>query len=311
MRVLSLVSNSEARFYKQETRLLRDRGVDLETFPVPGYSQNADRSNGSRSIGAYLQSYPRAISEAYREYDVVHANYGLTAPPAVLQSACPVVLTLWGSDLLGEFGWLSRLCAARADAVIVMSDEMSAELDVDSHVVPHGVDFDRFRPIDRSEARATVSWDEDGYQVLFPYDRSREIKNFPRAQRVVELAEERLGEPIELRTVTGAEHEDMPPYLNAADVMLLTSRREGSPNSVKEALACNVPVVSTDVGDVSDRLSNVSRSAVADTDGELADRLVEILRSDRRSDGREEIRELSLERQVDRIQDVYRAVLAK
>lgn len=310
MRVLSLVSNSEARFYKQETDLLRNRGVDLETFPVPDLQPNT-AGTGSRSVPAYLRSYQRAVTEAYREYDVVHANYGLTAPPAVIQSACPVVLTLWGSDLLGTFGWLSQLCAARADAVIVMSEEMDGALDVDSYVVPHGVDFDRFQPIDRTKARRMAGWDEEGYQVLFPYNRSRDVKDFPRAQRVVGLAEERLGEPIELRTVSGVPHDDMPKYLNAADTMLLTSRREGSPNSVKEALACNVPVVSTDVGDVADRLSEVSLSGVANTDADLAALLVDVLESDRRSNGRETVRDLSLDHQVDRIQEVYRSILAE
>jgi glycosyltransferase involved in cell wall biosynthesis len=98
-------------------------------------------------------------------------------------------------------------------------------------------------------------------------------------------------------------------YMNAADVLLLTSHREGSPNSVKEAMACNLPVVSVDVGDVAERLETVSPSVVHTEDSDLTAALVELLRAGERSNGREIIREISLTGQIDRLVDVYRRAI--
>jgi glycosyltransferase involved in cell wall biosynthesis len=100
----------------------------------------------------------------------------------------------------------------------------------------------------------------------------------------------------------------MPTYMNAADALLLTSNREGSPNAVKEALACNLPVVSTDVGDVRERLSGVSPSAVCTTDDGLTDALVDVLAQGARSNGRDIVREVSVSRTRDRLHAVYQQV---
>jgi glycosyltransferase involved in cell wall biosynthesis len=135
------------------------------------------------------------------------------------------------------------------------------------------------------------------------------VKDFPRARRVVERARERAEVPIELQTISGVEHEDMPTYMNAADVLLLTSKREGSPNTVKEALACNLPVVSTDVGDVRERLADVSYSTVGRTDDELVDGLVTAIDADEPSNGREAAREVGLGAMADQIVDVYQSAL--
>ncbi len=111
-----------------------------------------------------------------------------------------------------------------------------------------------------------------------------------------------------MQAVHGVDHDTVPDYMNAADALLLTSRSEGSPNSVKEALACNTPVVSVDVGDVSERLAGVSPSLVSDDDSDLIDELVSILESDIEPNGREAAREVSVERTADQMIDVYERV---
>lgn len=98
----------------------------------------------------------------------------------------------------------------------------------------------------------------------------------------------------------------MPVYMNAADRQLVTSKRERSPNTVKEALACALPLVSTDVGDVADRLAGVTPSAVADTDPELVAALRDILVDPVCSNGREATREVSVTRTSQRLRAVYR-----
>ncbi|WP_170977377.1 glycosyltransferase family 4 protein [Halorussus salinisoli] len=308
MNVLNLVSNEDARFFEQQTEVLERRGVDCATMKPPG-DHVAREDVTERSAGDYLRFVPQVVSESLDGYDVVHANYGLTAPAALAQVRLPVVLSLWGTDLMGEYGWLSKQCARYCDAVIVMSDEMARELGQPCHVIPHGIDMDRFAPRPTEEARTEVGWDPDARHVLFPYPPSQEVKNHSRARRVVERASERVDADVELQVVYGVAHAEVATYMNAADALLLTSEHEGSPNSVKEAMSCNLPVVSTDVGDVSDRLDGVSASHVSDSDDELVEGLVDVLDDPRRSDGREAVRDISLERMAERIEGVYESVV--
>jgi glycosyltransferase involved in cell wall biosynthesis len=303
--VLSLVTTESASFYQNQVAGLERLGVDVTTISLP-----AKTDQQSRSVADYLRLYPTVLRHSFGEYDLVHANYGLTAPLALAQPTLPVVLSLWGSDLLGQYARVSRACARQCDAVVVMSDEMAAALDRDCHVIPHGVNLRQFSPVPHREAQADVGWATDRRHVVFPYNPDREVKDFPRARRVVDRVEERVDEPVELHAVTGVPHERMPVYMSAADVILVTSSREGSPNTIKEALACNTPIVSTDVGDVRERLAGVSPSAVGHTDEELAAAVVRILESGERSNGRTSIEHLSVSAACERLQSIYEDVLA-
>ncbi|MFW5978159.1 MAG: glycosyltransferase, partial [Halohasta sp.] len=219
------------------------------------------------------------------------------------------VVSLWGSDLLGDYGAVGRWAAHIADEVVVMSPEMAAELDRDCHVIAHGINLDRFYPEPQSTCQQQLGWDPEAAHVLFPYPPTREVKDLPRAEKVAAAAADRLDRPLELHTVSGVAHEEMYVYMNAADALLLTSKREGSPNSVKEAMACNLPVVSVDVGDVAERLAPVTPSAVDDDDEILAESLAAILRRGERSNGREVVREISLASQIDRLVEIYRLAI--
>jgi glycosyltransferase involved in cell wall biosynthesis len=305
VRVLSLVTNGEARFYKQQVAGLRERGVEVDSMEIGGdRPEHTDNVQG-RSIGDYARFYGSALRRSLDDYDLVHASYGLTAPPAVLQPRLPTVLTLWGSDVMGTYGPLSRCCARGADEVIVMSAEMAEAIGQPCTILPHGIDTDRFAPTEQAEAQAELGWDGDRHQVLFPYGTDRPVKDYPRAEWIADAAADRLDAPLELQTVTGVDHDRMPVYMNAADALLLTSTREGSPNSVKEALACNLPVVATDVGDVALRLRDVDPSVVARRDEDLIDGLVDVLSAGERSNGRRVAGEVDLETQLSRLTDVY------
>lgn len=293
-------------FFDQQISVLEEHGVSCTVVQVP-----TSAGDGSRGVGQYLRFYGRLLREVRRgDYDLVHGNFGLVAPFALSQPVRPVVLSFWGTDVHGEYGWVSERCAKHADARVVMSEEMAAELPTDSHVIPHGVDFDLFRPIPRQEALAEFGWDPDHRHVLFPYEPSRGVKDYPRAERVVDAARDRLSVPVELHAVHGVPHDHIPQYMNAADALLLTSKWEGSPNAVREALACNLPVVSTDVGDVSHRLDGVSLSSVCRDDDELVEQLVTVLERGERSNGRETATDLSLQGMGDQLIDVYEDVLA-
>jgi glycosyltransferase involved in cell wall biosynthesis len=311
LRVLNLVPNDDSRFFGQQVETLERLGVECTTLQVPGKREYDDGDTSGRSVADYARLYPRALRASFADFDLIHANYGLTAPHALCQPNLPVVLSLWGTDLYGKYGRVSRFCARFADAVVVMSPAMAETLGREAHVLPHGVDLSLFRPAPTAPARRRVGWEADGYHVLFPYPPERGVKDYPRAERVVDIVDTRLSAPVTLHTVTGVAHDEMPSYHNAADALLLTSRHEGSPNAVKEALACNVPVVATDVGDVATRLADLDHSHVCRSDAELANGLLDALTAENRTQGREAVRAISVERTGERLLELYRDVVAE
>ena len=299
MRVLQLITSTRS-FYEQQVEALEARGIECTTVSVPG----TYAADSPHTVWDYVRYYPKVLDHSLDEYDLVHANYGLVGPFALAQPTRPVVLSLWGTDLLGDYGWLrtlSRTSARLADAVVVPSEPMAEALGRPASLIPFGVNMDLFEPEPKQEARQRLGWDDEPV-VLFPYDRNREEKDFPRAKRVVE----RLESDARLHEVTDATHEEMPTYMNAADALLVTSRHEAGPMAVKEAAACNLPVVSTDVGFVRETLDGVSRSQVCETTDELVAALDAVLAAGERSDGRQAVRSDSVSRLGDRLATLYR-----
>lgn len=198
-------------------------------------------------------------------YDVVHAHYGLSGVPALFRNHTPLVITLHGSDaLLGRFQPLvSKAVCSLADAVIVVSKGILTR--VPGEIIPCGIDMDVFQPRDRAAARARLGLPGNKKLVLFPFDPERKVKRYALAQAAVES----LGDPdIQILAVGGKPNKEMPWYYSAADVMILSSASEGSPTSVKEALACNLPVVSTDVGDVHDIMDGIPGCEICEDDAD-------------------------------------------
>ena len=310
MRVLSIVTNRHATFYEKQTESLEKRGIEItHVYPPTQSSDHEERQEIERTKLEYARLYAKTLRKSTGEYDLIHANYGLTAPFALAQPKRPVVLSLWGSDLAGRLGTVSKHCAKYCDESIVMSDEMRQQLDMNTHVIPHGIDMEQFSPRNQLHAQKDLEWDSDSKHVLFPYDPTRNVKNYALAEQVVEQVQEEFVKPVELQVVYGVDHDDMPLYVNAADCLLLTSRREGFPNSVKEAMACNLPVVSTDVGGVRKWIEPVENSFVGTSKEDLADALTTVIRRGERSNGRAHAGNLSLDAMATDIIEVYNKAL--
>ena len=305
MDVLVLTTYDESPFLCQQLEALEERGVSTTLLSVPG-----DVGAGtSRRPWHYLQYFGDVRREAGQGYDLIHAHYGLTAPMALAQRQLPVVLSLWGTDLEGPGGPISRACAPLCDEVVVMTEEMADRVPTAATVLPFGIDLEKFQPADQHRAREQVGWAHDECHVLFPYPPERTVKNYPRASEIVGTDDNLLERPVNLQVVHGVDHDEVPTYMNAADALLLTSDREGSPTSVKEALACNLPVVALAVGDVHTRLAGVDPSVVARTDAELVDGLIDVLERGERSNGRQAAREISQEAVVDDLLERYRRAI--
>lgn len=287
-------------FVRQQAEHLRKAGHQVDVFHV---QNNRSRLN-------YLTSpFDLFWRTRTMSYDVVHAHYGLSGFPALFRYKTPFVITLHGSDaLMGHIQPLiSKAVCSFADAVIVVSKGISARIAGD--IIPCGIDLEVFKPIDRTAARMRLGLPLRGKLVLFPFDPLRKIKRYELARAAVDT----LSDPdAQIITVCGKRNEDMPWYYSAADVMVLCSQSEGSPTSVKEALACNIPVVSTDVGDVREIIDGIDGCEICGEDRvSLAQGLKRVLgrQSEKPFEGRSFMQRYDQSRVVAAILKVYERVI--
>ncbi len=290
-------------FVYEQVRALRALGVEMDVLFV----------NGRASRWNYLLGYPRLWRQLhYVAYDLIHAHYVFAGLIARAQCRLPVVQSFHGAgEMLGYQGWLCKRLAPLMDAVIVTSAEHKAQLGHDeAHIIPCGVDLELFAPRPRAEARAELGWDAERKVVLWVGD--------PRPEKRVDLvraAYEALRarrDDVDLHLVSRVEHRLVPTYMNAADVFLLTSDTEGSPVVIKEAMACNLPIVSVAVGDVPQVIAGVEGCYLAErTVEDLAAKLELALAFGRRTEGREAIRHLQTTGEARAILALYQEVLAR
>lgn len=231
-----------------DTPNIRDQVEDLKKL---GVSVDVYYIDGMRKLN-YLLSALRILALNFmpRKYDLIHAFYGHSGALAKLQRKYPVIVTFLGSDLLSKRdGWIGKYAAHKADGVIVMTDEMKiASGRVDARIIPFDPDTTTFTPSPMSEARADLGLPPDKKLILFPWNPARPEKQFDLAQEAVEILKKQL--EIELLAVFDQPRAVIAKYMNACDAMILTSSHEGAPLAVREAMACKLPIISVDVGDV-------------------------------------------------------------
>ena len=290
-------------FVCQQVEQLRRFGHVVDVVNILGFESKMNYLRCTLDVVRMTRAVP---------YDIVHAHYGYSAYPAMFRFRAPLVITLHGSDVLGGVfeGVCTRAVARFAHAVIVVSEEMRKR--IQGIVIPCGVDLSVFKPYERDEARARLRWPKSRKIVLFPFDPARREKRYDLARKSAErLVQE--GVDAELKTVCNVANSEMPWCYSAADAMLLCSDREGSPTSVKEALACNLPVVATDVGDVRELFSGVAGTRICPQDvGAIACSLREVLEGSRKAfQGRLAMARYDQALTVEKIVGVYAEVLAK
>jgi glycosyltransferase involved in cell wall biosynthesis len=197
--------------------------------------------------------------------------------------------------------------------VITVSLEIKEELGrSDAHVIPMGIDKELFRPLARTDARVQLGWPLDEHTVLFVGDTKNPVKRFGLARDAVMQAVGSASFPIVLRVCNNVAPETMPVYMNAADVLVITSEHEGGPLVLREALACNLPVVSVDVGDARMRLARVPGCilAVSDRPEAIASALVNVLKECKHVDGINGISELDDQIIAQELLTIYKGVCA-
>jgi glycosyltransferase involved in cell wall biosynthesis len=228
------------RWVRDQIEEVRRRGIEVDLFSFPP---------GSRE---YVPATRRLRSLLRRQrFDLVHAHYGLPGWCALLAGARPLLVTFHGTDVRHTIvGPLSRRLAWRVDLVAAVSRALFASENgrpglprvPSSAVLPCGPDLDRFGPLSRAEARASLGLDPESRYLFFPANPARPEKRHDRAAEVAAVC------GAELLTGGSIEPERMPLWLNAANAVLVTSDYEGFGLAAVEALACDVPVLSTPVG---------------------------------------------------------------
>lgn len=242
------------------------------------------------------------------QYDLIHAHFGYNGIPAALQKQVPFVISYCGTDLNHpKHRPISKWVAKRADACIVKSESLRQLLNHPAHLIPNGVDMDHFKPSDKQDARRRLKLKPDTKYILFVCtDLARPEKRYALAKEAVAQA------GYELLVMSNATPAEAPLYFNAVDALILSSHYEGSPNVIKEALACNVPIVSTDVGDVKTHIQHVHNCQICtDTPNALAQGLHTVLADGNPSNGRKQIAHLSTDSVGKQIVHLYQNILDK
>lgn len=237
--VCSINSGKISPFITEQVNALIKLGIEVDFFTI--------KKKGLLGYLGHLPALMRVVKR--KKYDLIHAHYGLSGLLATLQRSLPVVITFHGSDINNKKVLpFSRLGARLSAYNIVVESGFGALLGQihKTMVIPCGVDFDTFFVIEKNKARELLHISPDEKIVLFSSHFGNAVKNYPLARQAVDkLGDTRL---VELKNFTRSE---VNTWMNAADALLVTSYSEGSPQVVKEALTCRLPVISTPVGDVS------------------------------------------------------------
>jgi glycosyltransferase involved in cell wall biosynthesis len=281
-------------FVAAQVKHLEQEGIDIEVLVLAGRLRKLIYPKGVFELQRRLRG---------RKIDLIHAHFGYVGWVARTQWKLPVIVTFHGDDALGTINargsttMFSRTTAAICrrlgpitSAIIVQSDQMKCRFRCRNvHVIPHEVDLDVFRPTDRTAARHALGLAEDKKYVLFAADPKIPVKRFPLARKVVD--ELRIHDPsIELLIACREPQPRLALYMSACDALVFPSFQEGSPNVVKQAMACNLPIVATDVGDVRGIISGTVGCHIASpTVDDFTTKLGEILRTPLRTAGREHV----------------------
>lgn len=267
MKILFVLSNNHERgitpIVGNQAEALVEAGVKVDFFYINGKGW----LNYLKSI-IQLRRYLRT-----NHYYAIHAHYSFSGYVASLAGAKPLVVSLMGSDVK-DSNYLKFLIPIFAKlfrwrALIVKSRDMYRDLGVEwATVFPNGVNTERFQPRPKEENQKHLGWEPKKKHILFPANIARQEKDYALAEAAIK---EFVNGGVRELEIEVHSFDDYTPnaetryWYNAADVVLLTSVYEGSPNAIKEAMACSLPIVSTNVGDVEERMSGVEGCYVVDS----------------------------------------------
>lgn len=308
MRILVIASfnkRSFAPFIVEQAEALEALGAEVDFFGLQG-----------KGVRGYLKNLP-SLKKKIRNFrpNVIHAHYGLSGLFANLQRCVPVVTTYHGSDI-NEKKVLpfSRLAMHLSVWNIFVSKRTLgiAKPKKKYSLLPCGIDLSDLQFIEKTEARRQMQLNQSKRYVLFAGAFDNGVKNAALAKECMHLLKDENAELLELKGYT---RDEVMFLMCAVDALLMTSVSEGSPQVIKEAMACGCPIVSLDVGDVKERITGIEGCFVAETRDpkEIADLLQKALAFDGKTNGRDKIIADGLDNKLvaERLMEIYESVCIK
>jgi len=322
MKVLYVIpgeeNGSSMIFAKRQIHFLSTQNINTSSFYL--------RSRSNPIIYFREISRFRKLIRLFKP-DIVHCHYGTaTAFFAAFTHSKPLVITYHGSDLnflktenrVKEVirKLLSQVAALRASAIICVSEKLKKKLwwkKKIASVLPMGIDENFFKPLPKDEAKKQLGISTEEKIILFNYGGAA-VKRPDVAEAAFAWIKKKFPQSQLWMLEGSTSPEEMVLLLNAADCLLLCSDSEGSPTIIKEAMACNLPIVSTDVGDVRKNIGHTFPHVITDQHPvHLSHGMEWILKLGKRSDGREVLLRLGLTEQSisGNVRMVYQNVLKK
>ena len=290
-------------FIYEQTKRLESIGIKIDIFLIIG-----------KGFLGYLKNIKRLKDTINSQnYDIVHAHNGPSGFLSIFQRLLPVVITFHGSDInLGYLNILSSIAGIFSSWCIFVSPKLYSKIlikpDKKFSIIPCGINLNLFYPFDKGIARNRLGLSGEEKLILFGAAYDNPIKNFALAEEALNAVDIKY-EIIELKKRT---REEVWLLLNACDVLLLTSKSEGSPQVIKEAMACNCPIVSTDVGTVREIIGETQNCFITDFNpASIAEKLKVILSSCYRSNGHKNILNYDNILVADKIEEVFNTVVPK
>lgn len=272
-----------APFIWEQAQALSSKGLGISFFFVKG-----------KGIKGYLKSFPELMKVINNIHpDIIHAHYGLCGLLANFQRKVPVITTYHGSDINDpKVRWLSKLAVRLSKYNIFVSQRQLRLVSPRKNyaVIPCGINLEDYPEIDKKVAREKIGLDLEKKYVLFAGAFDNAVKNYPLAKEAIDMIPK-----TELLELKGYSRQQVALLMNAVDCLLMTSYTEGSPQVIKEAMACGCPIVSVDVGDVAEVTRGIEGCYIAERYPRIiADKFQKVLSENQRTKGRNHIIELGL-----------------
>jgi glycosyltransferase involved in cell wall biosynthesis len=260
-----------------------------------------------------------------KNYDIIHAHYGtFTALFSCLVGYDrKKIITFRGSDLNWDPGvsflrkivglFFSHVSTLFCHKIITVSEKLKNNLKFNkwnAEVILDGVNTKLFYPLDRNDARKKLNLNIGDFIVMFISGSQPVTKGRKFAMSVIAKSKEKIEEFKSIVLETGVSPDEMPFYYQACDVLLFTSLTEGSPLTVKEALACNLSILTVDVGDVAYLIDGVENCFLLPRDeSSFVEALVKISINKPRSNGQKFIKKIDQDERNLELIRVYQQVM--
>ncbi len=289
---------------------LNKAGINVDYFLIQG-----------KGLWGYFKNIKKlAIFAKKNRYILIHAHYSLSAFTAtfamLFTRSIPLVVSLMGSDI--QLKGLNRLMASFfsrffwAKTIVKSKSLLENEWLQKSIIISNGIDISKIEAIEKRLKCTKISAEKQNTkQILFAADFRRESKNYKLAENAMDL----INYSANLKVLYNTSHEQILEEIFKSDVLLLTSLWEGSPNIIKEAMACNCPVVATDVGDIKwlfgDEPGHFITSFEPKDVAKKIEQALDFVKKYGRTNGKKRIIELELnaEKVAEKIIGVYKDVL--